>query len=67
GEDYMTEAEAREKVEGAGGSWEVFCHWMRGQTMGLNEDGSVDIYDYDVSRFIRYRCDPANEPAVEWD
>jgi hypothetical protein len=40
---------------------------MSGQTMGLNEDGTTYIYDCDVDRFIRYKCDPKNEPLSDWD
>jgi hypothetical protein len=32
---------------------EVFKEFMEGQTVGVNEDGSTEIYDYDVERFIR--------------
>lgn len=28
-----------------------FLEWMRGQTVGINEDGSIEFYDYDVKRF----------------
>lgn len=63
----MTEAEVREKIEQAGGSWETFNDWMTGQTVGLDEDGTINYYEYDVSRFLRYKCNPKNEPLVEWD
>jgi len=35
--------------------------------MGLNKDGSTDVYEYDVDRFIRYKCNPKNEPMSEVD
>lgn len=63
----MTTKEAMQKIKDAGGSVNVFWEWMRGQTCGLNENGEVDIYDYDVDRFIRYKCDPKNEPSVDFD
>jgi hypothetical protein len=63
----MTIQEAENKITEAGGSIETFWGWMRGQTVGLNDDGSTDVYEYDVDRFIRYKCDPKNEPAGEWD
>lgn len=59
--------EAKKKVEEAGGSWDTFNDWMRGQTAGINDDGTIDLYDYDVNRFIRYKCDPKNEPMGAWD
>ena len=59
--------QAKKKIKDAGGDWEVFMEWMSGQTVGLNDDGSTDFYDYDVNRFIRYKCDPKNEPWYEFD
>jgi len=29
-----------------------FDKWMRGQTVGRYEDGSIDYYEHDVERFI---------------
>jgi hypothetical protein len=64
----MTESEARTKIEKAGGSWEIFCKWMYGQTIGINpETNEPDIYEYDVERFISYKCNPAREPLGSWD
>lgn len=63
----MTIKQAEEAVTKAGGSVEVFWDWMHGQTMGLNPDGSTDVYEYDVNRFIRYKCNPKNEPMSEMD
>ena len=44
----------------------LFLNWMRGQTVGL-KDGEADYYDDDVNRFIRYKCNPDNEPLAEFD
>lgn len=63
----MREKEARQKIKDAGGSWDVFEEWMRGQTVGIYPDGETNLYDHDVDRFIRYECDPKNEPFAEWD
>lgn len=63
----MTTQEVKLKIKKAGGSWKVFCEWMRGQTVGLYEDGSTNWYDYDVNRFIKYQCDPKKEPFVDFD
>jgi len=62
----MTEKEAKKRIEEAGGDYEVFSDWMRGQTMGMI-NGEVDLYDCDVERFIRYKCDPKNENPLEFD
>ena len=59
--------DACEKIIDAGGDVKVFWKWMEGQTMGLNPDGTTDIYETDVDRFIRYKCDPKNEPTYEFD
>ena len=63
----MTTEEAKNEIEKAGGSWDVFSMWMYGQTCGIDEKGNVDIYEYDVRRFIEYNCNPKNEPLVAWD
>ena len=63
----MTIDKAKEEIKKAGGSWDTFNEWMRGQTVGLNEDGTTNLYDYDVERFIRYKCNPKNEPTAEFD
>jgi hypothetical protein len=63
----MRVGEAMKKIQEAGGNWETFQHWMRGQTCGVYPDGTANIFDYDVERFIRYRCDPKLEPEEEWD
>jgi len=63
----MTIQEAEKKIVEAGGSVDVFWEWMSGQTCGLNPDGTTDVYEYDVNRFIRYKCNPKNEPISEVD
>jgi len=30
-----------------------FLEWMAGQTVGINDDGSIDYYEYDVERYAR--------------
>ena len=63
----MTKQEAHKRILFAGGKPEDFDNWMCGQTVGLNDDGSFDYYKYDVERFIRYKCNPNNEPLSEVD
>lgn len=64
--ENLTEKQAKKKIKDAGGSWKVFSEWMIGQTCPL-VDGKCCYYEYDVDRFIRYKCDPNNEPLAEWD
>lgn len=63
----MTIEQAETKIKESGGNVDVFWHWLRGQTVALNDDGSTDVYEYDVDRFIRYKCNPDNEPVDEMD
>lgn len=63
----MTKQQAEQKIIEAGGDVKVFWEFMNGQTMGLNEDGTTDVFDCDVDRFIRYKCDPKNEPLSDFD
>ena len=30
-----------------------FCAFMKGQTVGINSDGSTDFYDWGVENFLR--------------
>jgi hypothetical protein len=63
----MNEQQAKNKIQQAGGSWKTFKIWMNGQTCPILGDGSLGYYDYDVDRFIRYKCDPKNEPLSDFD
>lgn len=63
----MTIKEAKKRIKKAGGDWKVFTQWMEGQTLGMYPDGSADIYKCDVERFIKYKCNPDNEPIGEFD
>lgn len=63
----MKRIEVQELIEKAGGSMSEFDDWMTGQTVGIDDNGETDYYDYDVRRFIRYSCDPKNEPLSEFD
>lgn len=63
----MREEEVKKRIKEAGGSWDVFCDWMAGQTVSGYEDGTVNWYEYDVMRFIRYKCNPDNEPVGDFD
>ena len=46
----MNEEEVKEKI--AKLSWEDFNQFMVGKTVGVNEDKTVDFYDYDVNLYI---------------
>ena len=52
----MTKKEAQKLIEQAGGMWDDFERWMSGQTVGVNDDMSIDYYDHDVRRFIDGGC-----------
>lgn len=49
----MTTEQTKEAIRIAGGEWDLFVHWMRGQTVGMDEDGNTNWYETDVARFIR--------------
>lgn len=34
--------------------WNDFLKFMKGQTIGINDDGSADYYKEDVYKFIRH-------------
>ncbi len=63
---HYTIEEAERKVTEAGGSVETFNKWMRGQTCPVVDD-EMAYYQYDVDRFIKYKCDPKNEPIIDFD
>ena len=33
--------------------WKEFLNFMKGQTVGINPDGSFDYYEQDVENFLR--------------
>jgi len=39
-----------------------FNKWMFGQTTAL-----YGVYRYDLERWLRYKCNPNNEPLYEMD
>ena len=43
----MIEEEVKEYL------FKKFEEWMAGQTVGVNDDGSIDYYDSDVMRYAR--------------
>lgn len=49
----MIESEVRKKLAENGLSWESFIVFMYGQTVGVNNDGSTDFFEWDVEKFIR--------------
>ena len=32
--------------------WKEFQYWMKGQTVGINSDGTIDYYEHDIQKFI---------------
>ena len=63
----MSRKDALAAIRKAGGKRQIFDSWMRGQTQPILPDGSPGYFRYDVERFIRYECNPANEPPCDYD
>lgn len=51
----MTEKQVRQLLKKHNKSWKEFGKFMRGQTVGLNDDGLTDYYDCDVNHFLGQR------------
>ena len=49
----MKTQNVKEQIAEVGATWEEFQDFMFGQTYGINDDGSENWYEYDVTRFIR--------------
>lgn len=64
--DYYTREKTKRLIEAAGGDIAVFDGWMRGQTCPVKH-GKEAYWKHDVDRFIRYKCDPKNEPVEDFD
>ena len=43
----MNEEEVKEYL------FKQFLKWLEGQTVGVNTDGTIDYYEYDVERYAR--------------
>lgn len=63
----MTTKEVKKRIKDANGKWSIFLKWMNGQTVGMYSNGDTDWYEYDVGRFIKYNCNPNNEPLKDFD
>lgn len=61
----MTIAQAEAAIRDA--AIKTFWKFMEGQTLSMDENGWTVVPDRDVDRFIRYKCDPKNEPLIEVD
>jgi len=59
----MTEQQAKNLI--GRNNWKKFMVWMRGQTVGVNEDGSTDYYDHDVMAFKR-KLDSGYDRQKDW-
>ena len=44
--------DVKKKLKDGGLKWTSFKSWIRGQTVGIYPDGSLDYYDWDVQRYI---------------
>ncbi|MBI4210976.1 MAG: hypothetical protein HY544_05755 [Candidatus Diapherotrites archaeon] len=48
--NFMKREEALEAIGKK--NWKKFLQHMRGQTLGINSDGSTEYYQHDVERFL---------------
>ena len=48
----MNESEIRILLEQHDQSWDDFLEFMAGNTVGVNEDDSINYYETDVWRFL---------------
>jgi hypothetical protein len=63
----MNEKEVKKEI--GEDNWDAFLEWMRGQTVGMNEDGTTDFYECDVRAFkhkLTSGHDRQNNP-ITWD
>ena len=51
----MTEKEVKSLLRKNHRTWSDFIKWMRGQTVGMDENGETNWYEWDVERFINNR------------
>jgi len=49
----MTTKEVKTLLDKNNIPWELFEVWMTGQTVGIDEHGDADWFEYDVNRFIK--------------
>lgn len=45
----MTEQEVTDLIGKE--NWDAFILWMRGQTIGISDDGVINYYSHDVHQF----------------
>ena len=63
----MTEAEVKKFIGEK--YWPTFGQWISGQTVGVNDDGTIDYYSSDVEAFkskIEKHYDRQKDPEG-WD
>lgn len=49
-------------------NWKDFLKFMKGQTVGVNPDGSTNYYAFDVDRFYFYKIEQQrNFVDGQWD
>lgn len=49
--DDYTDEQVREYLSNKGYSYDSFIEWMRGQTVGVSNEGKVVYYKSDVERY----------------
>lgn len=63
----MTKQEVLDKIGKE--NWKAFDKWMRGQTVGVNDDLTLDYYECDVNAF-KHKLDTGfdrQEDPLLWD
>ena len=50
-QEYFTETDLKRYLELKGYNYEKFQEYMRGQTVGIDSDGGMLYYNYDVMRY----------------
>lgn len=51
----MSTDEVAKLMKKNGITMKEFDEWMFGQTVGINEDGTINYYEHDVMRFIELK------------
>jgi hypothetical protein len=51
----MKEEEVKKLLKSHNKTWKGFKEWMKGQTVGVNPDGSIIYYSWDVERYLEGR------------
>lgn len=49
-------------------NWKPFLEWMRGQTVGVYDDGEINYYPWDVDKFVtKLKTGYDSQEDIGWD